>query len=193
AEKRRAQWLSTRLPQARLRDTVVILSYRPLGDGRGIGTVILRIGKTELPAIIDPRVSGVIVPAAARRVVRAFGREGKLTLGVIDTLRIGGVAFWNVPAAVGDPDEHVRVGFDVIAPYFPGFDPAKNLMTLLRVDRRAPPPQGSRVPALYDSNGLRLLIGGRWQTTTASGPSMLLATRRWIWDWKLGDVVLLNP
>ena len=55
---------------------------------------------------------------------------------------------------------------------------------------RAPSPQGIRVPALYDSNGLRLLVGNRWMLSSASGPSMLLATRRWMWDWKLGDVVL---
>src|SRR5687767_2965422 len=53
-ERRRLRWLVAHLPEARLRDTVVVLSYRPIGDGRGIGTVILRIGKTELPAVIDP-------------------------------------------------------------------------------------------------------------------------------------------
>src|SRR5688500_5500035 len=46
AERRRARWLLAHPPEARLRDTVVVLSYRPSGDGRGIGTVILRLGKT---------------------------------------------------------------------------------------------------------------------------------------------------
>jgi hypothetical protein len=190
AERRRALWLSTRPTQARLRDSVVLLTYRPVGDGDGFGTVILRIGRVELPAVIDPRLSGLVLPSSVRAGVRTFGTEDRRTLGVVDSLRIGGTTFTNVPAMVGTPDEPVRIGFDVIAPYFPGFDPAKRIMTLRRVQRRSPAPAGSRVPALYDDNGMRLLIGGKWQSTTASMPAMLLATRRWTWDNRLGDVVL---
>jgi hypothetical protein len=191
AERRRAIWLARQPREARLRDSVVVMTYRAIGDGRGIGTVIIRLGKTELPAVIDPRVSGLIVPSAVRRDVRVFGKEGTNTIGVTDVVRVGPVTFSNIPTVIGNPDESVRIGFDVIAPYYPGFDPAKGLMTLRRVDRRSPAPQGIRVPALYDNNGMRILIGNRWQPTTANGPSMLLATRRWMWDWKLGDVVLL--
>src|SRR5687768_15372647 len=57
AERQRARWLSTRPSEARLRDSVVILSYRAIGDGRGIGTIMLRLGKSEFPAVLDPRVS----------------------------------------------------------------------------------------------------------------------------------------
>lgn len=190
-ERRRLRWLVAHRPEARLRDTVVVLSYRPMGDGRGIGTVILRIGKSELPAVIDPRVSGLILPAAARRDVRTFGSQAGKTLAVADTVRIGPVIFSHVPTVIGTPDEAVRIGFDVIAPYYPAFDPSKGLMTLRRVDRRAPSPQGPRVPALYDNNGIRILVGGRWQLTSTAGPAMLLGTRRWLWDWKMGDVVLV--
>ena len=192
-ERRRAKWLSQHRPEARLRDSVALLSYRAIGDGRGIGTVIVRFGKSEFVAMIDPRVSGVVLPSTARRDVRVFGVDKGATLGVIDTLRIGPAVFWRVPAVLGNPDESPKVGFDVLAPYYPGFDPAKGILTLRRVARRDPSPQGIRVPALYDNNGLRVLIGDRWHPTTASGPSMLLATRRWMWDWKLGDVVLLSP
>lgn len=190
-ERRRVRWLAANRPQARFRDTVAVMTYRPLGDGQGFGTVILRLGKTELPAVIDPRVSGLVVPAAVRRDIRAFGTQGKRIIGVADTVRIGGIAFSNVPTVVGRADEPVRLGFDVLAPYFPRFDPAKGIMTLRRVDRRAPSTPGPRVPALYDSNGIRLLVGGRWQSSTAAGPAILLGTRRWLWDWKLGDVVLI--
>jgi hypothetical protein len=191
AERRRARWLVAHPPEALLRDTVVVLSYRAMADGRGIGTVILRVGRTELPAVIDPRVSGLVLPSSARRDVRTFGAHGGKTLGVAETVRVGPVVFSQVPVVVGSPDEPVRIGFDVIAPYFPGFEPSKGIMTLRRVSRRARAPEGPRVPALYDSNGMRLLIGGRWELSSASGPSMLLGTRKWIWDWKLGDVVLV--
>jgi len=190
AERRRLRWLVAHPPEARLGDTVVLLSYRPIGDGRGIGTVILRIGKTELPAVIDPRVSGLILPAAARRDVRTFGAEAGKTLAVAETVRVGPASFSHVPTVIGTPDEAVRIGFDILAPYYPAFDPGKGIMTLRRVDRRAPSPPGPRVPALYDNSGMRLLVGTRWQPSSTSGPSLLLGTRRWMWDWKMGDVVL---
>jgi hypothetical protein len=192
AERQRARWLSTRPSEARLRDSVVLVSYRPLADGRGMGTVFVRVGKSEFPAIIDARVSGLVLPAAARADVRPFGAQGRNTLAVADSARIGGVTFANVPVLIGSPDETARIGFDVLAPYFPGFDPTKGLLTLRRVNRRSPSPVGLRTPALYDDNGMRLLIGGRWHPSTAASASMLLATRRWIWDGKLGDVVLLQ-
>jgi len=190
AERRRARWLAGRRQEARLRDTVVVLTYRPISDGRGIGTILVRLGRAEFPAIVDPRISGLVVPAAARRDVRTFGTMADKTIGVTESLRIGPVIVSNVPTLVGNPDEAVRIGFDVLAPYYPGFDPVKGVLLLRRVGRRAPDLPGIRVPALYDSNGIRLLIGGRWQPTTGSGASMLLATRRWIWDWRMGDVVL---
>lgn len=190
AEHRRAIWLANRPSEARLRDTVVLLSYRPIGDGRGLGTVMLRFGRSEVAAVIDPRVSGIVLPSTFRREVRTFGSEGPNAIGVADSMRIGTVTFTNVPATLGNADEAARVGFDVIAPYYPGFDPAKGMLTLRRVARRSPPPTGSRIPALFDENGMRLLIGNRWQATDASMTAMLLATRRWIWDWRLGDVVL---
>ena len=192
AERLRARWLSTRPSEARLRDSVVILSYRPTGDGRGMGTVMIRLGKSELPAIIDPRVSGLVLPSSARADVRSFGAQGRNTLAVADTVRVGGVVFSSVPVLLGNPDEPARLGFDMLAPYFPGFDPLKGFLTLRRVNRRSPSPAGIRMPALFDDNGMRLLIGGRWNPSTSASVSMLLASRRWIWDGKLGDVVLLQ-
>jgi hypothetical protein len=193
SERRRARWLTERPPQASFRDTIVLLSYRPTADGQGLGTVLLRLGKTELPAVIDPRASGLVVPAAARRALRTFGNERGSAVAVADALRIGGIVFSNVPATIGEPDDKVRIGFDVLAPYAPSFDPRRGLLVLRRVSRRAQPQLGLRVPALFDRNGVRLLIGGHWQPSSASMPAMLLATRPWMWDGKYGDVVLLSP
>jgi hypothetical protein len=154
--------------------------------------VILRLGQTELPAVVDPRVSGLILPPATRGLLRTFGTERGETIAVADAPRLGGITFSNVPATIVGPDDPIRIGFDVLAPYSPTFDPRKGLITLRRVDRRAPPVEGIRVPVLYDSNGIRLLLGGRWQSGSAAMPAMLLATRRWQWDGKRGEVVLLD-
>ena len=190
-ERRRARWLKDRPQQASLRDSIVLLSYRPIADGQGFGTVVLRLGKTEFPAIVDPRASGLVVPAALRRELRAFGNDRDNDFAVADAVRIGGIVFSNVPATIGSADDKMRLGFDVLAPYSPSFDPRKGLMVLRRPNRRAQPKPGPRVPALLDGNGMRLLIAGHWQPSSAAMPAMLLATRAWTWDGKYGDVVLL--
>lgn len=191
-ERRRVRWLRDRPPHAAFRDSIVILSYRPMADGTGFGTVSVRIGKTELPALIDPRTSGMTVPAGLRRELRGFGGARGPNAAVADALRIGGIAFTNVPASVS-PDDKARIGFDVLAPYSPTFDPRRGVMVLRRVERKSPAPTGARVPALFDGNGVRLLFGDRWQQTSSAMPAMLLATRPWMWDSRRGDIVLLSP
>ena len=190
AERRRVRYLRDHPPLARLRDSIAMLSYRPEADGEGFGTVVVRIGRAEYPAKIDPRVSGIVLPATARRDVRDFGQDGDRRLGVVRTLRIGGTVFSNVPASVGHADQAIRLGFDVLSPYSPTFDPAAGLVTLRRVDRRSPVPLGVRYPVLFDATGMRLLLNGVWFQSSASTVANLLATRRWMWDGRRGDIVL---
>jgi len=187
--RRRAAWLVDHPSLARFGDTVAIITYRPIGDGRGLGTVLLRIGRAELAAVIDPRVTGLHVPGDAPGQIRRFGAvDGK---GIATaSLRLGGVEFSNVPATLGDRGEPVRIGFDVLAPYMPTFDPIAGLLTIRRPSRSTPRPAGSVVPTLYDANGMRLLIGGRWHPTTSANAALLLASRRWTWDERRGDLVL---
>lgn len=189
AERARARFLANNPPEARLRDSIAMVTYRPAGDGEGFGTVLLRIGRAEMPAVIDPRVSGLVLPASARRDVRDFGQRGDHRIGVARTLRVGSVVFSNVPVAVGTPDTKARIGFDVLARYSPTFDASASLLTLRRVDRRAPVPTGARMPTLYDANGLRVLMNGAWYQSTDGLMAMLLATRRWMWDHRRGDIV----
>ena len=192
AEKLRARWLRDHPPLAVFRDSVVVLSYRPTADGEGIGTVMVRLGKTQVPAIIDARASGLVVPPSLARDLRNFG-PGSSTLSVADAVRIGGIVFSNVPTQVATADSKVRVGFDVLAAYTPTFDPAHGLLTLRHAERRSRPPPGARVPAMLDGSGVRLLIGDRWQPSTAAMPAMLLATRQWTWDARRGDIVFVSP
>lgn len=196
--QQRARWLSVHPSTASFRDSVVLVTYRPAGDGSGLGTVLLRVGRTELPAIIDPRVSGLVVPRPLARGLRSFGGRAS-GIAVADVLRLGGITFENVPAGVDAPDTKVRIGFDVLAPHMPTFDPRRGILTLRRAERRASRKSmaarapAARIPVLYDNNGMRLLVGDRWQPSSAAMPAMLLATRRWMWDARHGDVVLLEP
>lgn len=190
SEKARAAYLATNPTKVTMRDSVTRIPYRA-GRGAGIGTVLIRVGRAELAAMIDPGTSGVVVPATMRADVQMMG-DSQSVIGVI-TMRIGSQAFENVPASLASGDEPIRVGFDVLHAFSPTFDPAAGMITLHRPARVWRPGLGTRVPALYDAAGMRLLFAGVWMATTEPNAARLLAGRKWTWDARRGDVVLLIP
>jgi hypothetical protein len=188
-ERARAEYLATNPTRVVIRDTVRV-PYRA-GRGTGLGTVLLRIGRAELAAMIDPGTTGVALPATMRSDLLVFG-DSTSTVGVV-TLRIGSQAFENVPVELTTGDAPIRIGFDVLHSYSPTFDPAAGQVTLRRPERRWRPGAGTRVPALYDTAGIRILFGGVWTPTTEPAAARLLAGRKWTWDARRGDVILLIP
>lgn len=187
-ERRRFEWLVTHPTRVGLTDSVMRIPYRASTRGPGFGTVLVRVGRTELAAAIDPDVVGLRLPAVLRRDLVTFD-----SATAVATIRIGALAMENVPTTLAPPGEDARVGFDLLAAYSPTFDPGAERVTLRRPDRRWRPPAGTRVPALFDQAGIRLLFRGGWQQTTAASVVRLLASRRWTWDARRGDVVLLTP
>lgn len=192
AQRRQAAWLQEHPPASSLPDSVVLLTYSPSPDG--MGTVAISVGRAEMNAVIDPRIAGLVLPAPTSE-LRSFGTDGQLTIAVASVVRIGAVTLANVPTTIGNTDQ-ARLGFDVVSRLSPTFDPVRRALLL----RREIPPhtatpaiRGLHVPALYDTNGLRLLFGGQWNSSTSDVSTMLLASRVWTWDSKRGDVVLLAP
>jgi hypothetical protein len=189
-ERARADYLATNPTRVTIRDTVSRLAYRA-GRGAGIGTVLLRIGKAELAAMIDPHTTGLVIPATMRPDLLMFG-DSSSRVGVA-TLRIGSQAFENVPATLAVGGEPIRIGFDVLQSFSPTFNPAAGQITLHRPERRWRPGSGTRMPALYTTEGLALLFNGVWTGSDSPNAARLLAGRSWTWDSRRGDVVLLTP
>jgi len=189
-ERARVEYLSASATRVSLRDTVSRLSYRA-GRGAGMGTVLVRIGKAELAAMIDPGTTGLVVPATMRPDLLMFG-DSTSRIGVV-TMRIGSQAFENVPTVLAVGDEPVRLGFDVIQLFSPTFNPTKGQITLHRPARTWRPASGTRMPALYSEAGLAVLFNGAWTASDSPNAARLLAARTWTWDARRGDVVLLTP
>ncbi len=189
-ELTRAEYLAINPFKVVIRDSVVRLPYRA-GRGAGFGTVLLRIGRSELAAMIDPGTTGVALPATLRADVRMFG-DSTSEVGVV-TLRIGSQMFENVPVTLTTDNSPIRIGFDVLHAFSPTFDPAAGQITVRRTERRWRPGVGTRVPALYDTIGISILFGGVWTRTNVPAVARLLAERKWTWDARRGDVVLLIP
>jgi hypothetical protein len=189
-EQARAKYLAANPTRVTLRDSATRLPYRA-GRGTGLGTVLLRIGRSELAAMIDPATTGVSLPATMRSDVQVFG-DGASAVGVV-TLRIGSQAFENVPVTLTTDDAPIQIGFDVLQSFSPTFDPAAGHVTLRRPERRWRPAPGTRVPALYDTSGVRILFSGVWTPTSVPAAARLLAGRKWTWDARRGDVILATP
>lgn len=189
-ERARADYLAANPTRVAFHDSVVRMPYRA-GRAAGVGTVLLRIGRAELSAMIDPATFGLVLPATMRSDVRMFG-DSSSVVGVV-TARIGSQAFENVPVTLASGDEPIRVGFDLLQALSPTFNPHAGQITLHRPERRWRPGGGTRMPALYDQTGLRLLFNGAWMPSSAPGAAQLLSGRAWTWDARRGDVVLLTP
>jgi hypothetical protein len=185
-----AEWLVTHPPKVTFRDNTGFQYRAPRLNG-GLGTVLLRVGGAEVAVLIDPGGSGIVLPASLRRVVTMFG-DSTGAIGAT-SFRIEGVMFDNIPVTLTPFDEGARIGFDVLAPYSPTFDPRSGRVTLHRPDRRWRPTAGTRVPALYDAAGIRILYGGAWVPASETNATRLLGSRAWTWDARRGDVVLLTP
>ena len=189
-ERARAEYLAANPTRVPFRDSIARLPYRA-GRGSGIGTVLLRVGRAEVAAVIDPETSGLVLPVAVRPELLMFGDSSSRT--AVATMRIGSQQFANVPAVLRTGDEPIRIGFDVLHAYSPTFEPVAGFITLHRPARRWRPRPGTRVPALYTERGIQLLLNGIWTSSSTPNTARLLSARTWTWDARRGDVVLLTP
>ena len=204
AEAKRAVWLGARQSVLEFPDSVATITYRPVGDGSGLGIVSLRVGNQRVDALIDPRVSGLVLRGKAARArggdIQLFGRDSIGVVAVVPELHIGGVTLSNVAARIdtapATPSGGTRadvvslVGLDVLRPLAPTFDPPGSTLVLRRSGQIAATTPGKRVPILLDETGLRVLVNGHWDTAGSHATSLLLATRRWTLDARRGDAVL---
>jgi hypothetical protein len=200
AEQKRVRWLVSHPPVLEFPDTVVALSYKPLIQGSGVGIVTLGIGDGRADALIDPRVSGLILhgKAARRRDgIRVFGEESTGAVAIVSELHLGDVTLSNVTARLDTSSivdkKHVRqnivIGLDVMRLVTPTFDPTTQTITLRR-GQIPPTTIGTRCPMLLDEHGLRFVVHGHWETGESVFASKLLGTQRWTIDAKHGILLL---
>ena len=191
-DKARAEYLMSHASAATGADSVVV----PLEAARGamLGRIALLIGGDTVHASIDPTVRGVVLDAesARRSGVRFFTRDaGALRVAVLDTVRVGGLAFVNVPARVAAPNDTTgaRVGLDWLGESMPTFDVRAGTILL----RRSPPDArtlaGARVPIVATSDGWGIVVGGFAPLATSAGRDAL-AERRWTLITARGEIAV---
>lgn len=200
AEQKRVRWLVSHPPILEFPDSVITVSYKPLVDGSGVGVVPLGIGERRVDALIDPRVSGVLLhgKAAKRREgVRVFGEDSTAAVAVVSELHLGDVTLSNVTAQLDTSGgtgtrraaQNVVIGLDVLRSLSPAFDPTTQMLTLRRGQIPAST-VGTRAPMLLDERGLRFVVNGRWETGSSASAAKLLGTQRWTLDARHGVLIL---
>ena len=198
-ERERARWLVSHAPVLEFPDSVDTLHYKPLIDGSGIGIVPVGVGDRRIDAVIDPRVSGVVLrgrQARRRAALQSFGEDSSGIVAVVTELHLGDVTLSNVPARLDEAAEGVKatsgalIGLDVLRRLAPTFDPVAQTITLRRSGQVALTTIGTRSPMLLDAQGLRILVDGRWENSASRTSAMLLSLHRWTLDAKRGDIIL---
>jgi hypothetical protein len=200
AEQARAEWLVTHPQTLEMEDSVAVVTYRPMGDGNGIGVVSIHVGARAIDAIIDPRVSGLVLRGSAARRgsgLRVFGNDANGGVAVAPEVSIGGVVLANIAARIDTGavagakrnDVTARLGLDVLRRLAPTFDPPSSTLILRRSGQIASNNQGLRTPVLLDETGMRLLVKGRWESTTSHAAALLLGTQRWTFNGRRGEVL----
>lgn len=197
-EQERARWLVSHPPVLEFPDSVDTLHYKPLADGSGIGTISIGIGDRRIDAVIDAAISGVVLrgrQAKRREGVHSFGEDSTGVVAVVNELHLGDVTLSNVPArldlgAGAKPASGASIGLDVLRRLAPTFDASTQTITLRRSGQVALSTFGSRAPMLFDAQGLRILLDGRWEASASRASEALLSTRRWTLDAKRGAIIL---
>ena len=201
AEQKRVRWLVSNPPVLEFPDSVATVPYKPLADGSGIGQLSIGLGERRVDAVIDSRVSGVVVRGRAakrRNGLRVFGEDSTGAVAVVPELHVGTVTLSNVPLRL-DTDsapgarrdrQSVILGLDVLRRLAPTFDPVTDTITLRRTGQIGPTMVGTRAPMLLDEQGLRFVVEGHWQTAMAPKTAKLLGAQRWTLDAKHGVLVI---
>jgi len=198
-ERERARWLVSHAPVLEFADSVDTLHYKPLSDGTGVGIVSIGVGERSIDALIDPRVSGVVLrgrQAKRRAGLQSFGEDSSGVVAVVSELHLGNVTLSNVPARLDETSEGTRgasgalIGLDVLRRLAPTFDAVAQTMTLRRSGQVALTTIGTRSPMLLDAQGLRILVDGRWESSASRTSGLLLSLHRWTLDAKRGVIIL---
>lgn len=196
AERQRAVWLGANQQSLEFGDSAASLPYRPSTNGEGLGVVSLAIGNRRVEATIVPDESGLTLRGAAARSrsgLRTFGTDATGAIAVAPAVRVGNVVLGNEPVrAVSGTgtDTMSTIGLDVLRRLAPTFDPAARTIALRRSGQVPTTERGNRLPYLFDAQGFRILVDGKWRSIAGGENELPLAARRWTFDARRGDVIL---
>jgi hypothetical protein len=198
AERDRLRWLIAHPSRTVSSDSIATMTFaRPTSEG-WLGAVTIRINGRTMAAALSARAGCglAITPAVARTGrVRTFGSDRSANAsapGVTDSLALGSLTLTNVPTAIETLSDGIgaMICLPLLARFLPAFD-ARMHRVALHVGIRPDMHAASTLNVFAMDDQLAVARPGGW--VQLSSPEMLstLADRRWIFDSRAGQIVVL--
>jgi len=198
-ERERARWLVSHPSKMVAPDSSTAVQYKTSNDGSGIGAITLRVNGRPVDAAVSTHVHGIVLAdtsAAAKR-VHAFrapgGSNGQSVPAVADSVGLGRYSLSQFPVTVApiSGSAQALIGMDVLARFAPTFDPRSDRVTL-HVSGSVPKaaPGVDQFSTLLTPNDLRVVQAGGWLAIDQAPMARMLATRRWTFDAKRGQLTI---
>lgn len=196
AERRRAEWLRDHPPTVTGPDSATAL-YE-VNDTHLLGEVMLGVGADSVRAVIEARVSGLVLDTSWVRLeglVRFASRgerDPRLVAAVAREVRVGDLTLTNVPVRF-EPQRvpgSAMLGLDVLGALAPTFHPAAGRMLLRKSGRVADDAAGFRIPTLANQAGVFVV---KTQTIFPIGHpdiQQVLRHREWTLNPARGEIIV---
>ena len=198
-ERERARWLVSHPSKLVAPDSSTSVPYKKSNESSGIGSIALRINGRTVDAAISTHVHGIVLadtsaPAKRVRAFRAPGASGVQSIpAVADSIGFGGYRLSPYPVTIAPVagGAQALIGMDVLARFAPTFDPRSERATL-HVSGSVPKagPGVDQYSTLLTASDLRVLQTGGWLAIDQAPIARMLATRRWTFDAKRGQLTI---
>ena len=195
-ERLRAEYLQANPPMMQGPDSTIALYT--VSDSHLLGRIKIVINGDTISAIIDARVSGLLLDTAWMRSdsVRRFAPRGSkdpaAVFAVVPSLRIGEIVLTNAPArfqaqrAAGG----ATIGLDVFGALAATFDPRVGYVMLRRRGRVSDKMPGWRIPSFSARTGVLVVKGDTMFPIGHPDVQQYLRVGKWTWDARRGEVVV---
>jgi len=195
-ERLRAEYLHANPPAIDGPDSAIALYA--VSDSHLLGRIKIVIGQDTVSAIIDARVSGLVLDTTWMRddSVKRFAPRGSkdpaAVYAVVPMLRIGEIALSNAPARF-QPQRAAggaTIGLDVFGALAATFDPRVGYVMLRRKGRVSDKTPGWRIPSYMARTGVLVVKGDTMFPIGHPDVQQYFRAGKWTWDARRGEVVV---
>jgi len=194
-ERLRAEYLRNHPPAIEGADSGVALYV--VSDSHLLGRIAVDVGKDSVSAIIDARVSGLVLDTAwmHRDDVRRFAPRGSSdpsqAYGVAARVKIGAITLTNAPVRFQPLKGagNAIIGLDVFGALAATFDPRVGYV-LLRRDGRVSGLSGWKIPTFVARTGVLVVKGETMFPIGHPDVQQYFRVGKWTWDARHGIVVV---
>jgi hypothetical protein len=195
-ERLRAEYLASHPPGIEGPDSTIVLYV--VSDSHLLGTVKLVVAGDTLNAVIDARVSGLVLDSAwahrdsVKRFAARGARDPAAIYGVVSHVRLGAVTLVNAPVRFKPLKSwgNALIGLDLLGALAPTFDPRVGFMMLRRDGRIIGGVPGWKIPSFVARTGVLVVKGETMFPIGHPDVQQYFRVGKWTWDARSGVVVV---